>query len=250
MNRKIVFLLIASLLATTSWAGPRHHAKKAPPAGGTDKEQTIGVGSGAAIGALAGGPIGLILGAAFGGWIGDRFHHERTEKLAAQQRYDQSQSENQALQARANGVERELVATRTDLATEHGAHRRDLEEALALEVLFRTEDSSLDEGTEQRLTRLAGLVAPMDGTVVRIEGHTDARGTEDYNAQLSALRAANVRDALIRAGLPAERIVVDAAGESAAAAPEQDPDGMALERRVDITLVDGGSDRVASRLEP
>ena len=117
-------------------------------------------------------------------------------------------------------------------------------------MLFRTEDSSLDEGTEQRLTRLASLVAPMGGTVVRIEGHADARGTEDYNEQLSAMRAANVRDALIRGGLPAERIVVTAAGESGAVAGEQDTDGMALERRVDITLVDGGADRVASRLDP
>lgn len=250
MNRKILFLLATSLLVTsTGWAGQRHRAKHQPTAD-TDKEQSIGLGGGAAIGAMAGGPVGVVLGAAFGAWLGDRFHHERMERQAAEQSNAQTRNELQAAAKRASATERDLSAARTELASERGAHRRDLEEALALEVLFRTEDSSLDEGTEQRLTRLAGLVAPMGGTVVRIEGHTDARGTEDYNEQLSAVRAANVRDALIRGGLPAERIVVTAAGESGAVAGEQDTDGMALERRVDITLVDGGADRVASRLDP
>jgi outer membrane protein OmpA-like peptidoglycan-associated protein len=248
MKGKVIVLLVSCVLATTSWAGERHRVRH-DGGSGTDKETGIGLGAGAAIGAL-GGPVGVVLGAAFGGWLGDRFHHERADKQAADQRYEQARTDLEAAEQKAATQMQELTAARTSLAAEQDTHRRDLEEALALEVLFRTEDSSLDDGTQQRLTRLAGLVAPMSGTVVRIEGHTDARGTEDYNDQLSALRAANVRDVLIRGGLPAERIVVTAAGESGAAAPEQDTDGMALERRVEITLVDGAQNRVASRLEP
>ena len=248
MNGKVIVLLVSCMLATTGWAGERHRVRH-DGGSGADKETGIGLGAGAAIGAL-GGPLGVVLGAAFGGWLGDRFHHERADKEAAEQHYSQARTDLEAAQQTATTNMRDLTAARTSLAAEQDAHRRDLEEALALEVLFRTEDSSLDDGTQQRLTRLAGLVAPMSGTVVRIEGHTDARGTEDYNAQLSALRAANVRDVLIRGGLPAERIVVTAEGESGAAATEQDTDGMALERRVEITLVDGAENRVASRLEP
>ena len=38
------------------------------------KEENIGVGSGAVIGALAGGPVGFIIGAAIGAKLGDTMH--------------------------------------------------------------------------------------------------------------------------------------------------------------------------------
>jgi outer membrane protein OmpA-like peptidoglycan-associated protein len=133
-----------------------------------------------------------------------------------------------------------------ELYNERVAHRRDLTDALSVEVFFRTEDSGIAADTEQRLATLAALVAPLEGAVIRLEGHADARGTEAYNAQLSVARAEAVRDALVRAGLPAERIVVSAVGESDSTAAEQDADGMALERRVRLHVVDlDDSSRVA-----
>jgi outer membrane protein OmpA-like peptidoglycan-associated protein len=105
-------------------------------------------------------------------------------------------------------------------------------------VFFRTEESGIGTTTEERLTRLAGLVEPMEGAVIRLEGHADARGTETYNAALSTARAEAVRDALIRGGMPAERVIVAAIGEAAAVAGEQDTDGMALDRRVQVHVID------------
>ena len=90
------------------------------------------------------------------------------------------------------------------------------------------------------------LIEPMDGAVIRLAGHTDARGTESYNSTLSTARAEAVREALIRGGMPAERVIVTGAGEAAATAVEQDVDGMALERRVELDIMDvGDSSRVA-----
>jgi type VI secretion system protein ImpK len=63
------------------------------------------------------------------------------------------------------------------------------------------------------------------------------RGTQKYNDALSTARAVSVRDALVRAGMPAERIVVTGEGSADATAPEQDVDGMALDRRVAVTVV-------------
>src|SRR5690606_32248182 len=79
MKSKILVLAIGSMLATSSFAGERNRAN-------ANKEESIGIGSGAAIGAAAGGPVGLILGAAFGGWLGDRFNHERGERRMAERR--------------------------------------------------------------------------------------------------------------------------------------------------------------------
>ena len=110
-------------------------------------------------------------------------------------------------------------------------------EAMDVHVLFKTGASDLAEDTGERLARLAALVAGMDDMLLRIEGHADGRGDEEANEQLSAQRAASVRDVLLEAGVPASRIVVEAVGERDARATEEDVDGMALERRVQLTLV-------------
>lgn len=243
MQKKLIVLIVGSLLATSSFA--------AEGKGRAAKEESIGLGSGAAIGALAGGPVGLIVGAAFGGWLGDRFHHERSERVAADRRHEEAQAKADALQGRLVGNERTMKLMEAQMANERIAHRRDLLQALSIEVFFRTEDATVDGATEQRLADLADLIGPMDDTVVQVQGHTDARGATDYNDQLAATRASAVRDALIRAGVPSERIVVTAAGETAATAAENDADGMALERRVDLRIVDlSDSSRVAREVQP
>jgi len=235
-TRKIVIALIGSLLATSSMAAPKNRAPK---------EESIGVGSGAAIGALAGGPIGLVLGAAFGGWIGDRFHEERSARRTADERAVAASAHAGRLEQLLAASERAVVAKDAELFSERVAHRRNLQEALSVEVFFRTEDSGVGGTTEERLTKLAALVEPMDGAVIRLEGHTDARGTETFNTTLSTARAEAVREALIRGGMPADRVIVTAAGETSSTAPEQDTDGMALERRVEMNVVDVDAGRVA-----
>ena len=235
-TRKIVIALIGSLLATSSMAAPKNRAPK---------EESIGVGSGAAIGALAGGPIGLVLGAAFGGWIGDRFHEERSARRTADERAVAASAHAGRLEQLLAASERAVVAKDAELFSERVAHRRNLQEALSVEVFFRTEESGVGGTTEERLTKLAALVEPMDGAVIRLEGHTDARGTETFNTTLSTARAEAVREALIRGGMPADRVIVTAAGEASSMAPEQDTDGMALERRVEMNVVDVDAGRVA-----
>lgn len=241
MQKKLIALLIGSLVITgTGWTAEKGRAHKE----GTNKEESIGLGSGAAIGALAGGPVGLILGAAFGGFFGDRFHHVKAERVAAEQRATGAQITADTAERRAGRSQREVETVSAQLASERSAHREDLQQALSMEVLFRTEDATLDGATADRLAKLGGMMAPLDGTVIRLEGFADARGTESYNAQLSVTRATAVRDALIRGGMPAERIVVAAEGERTATAT--DADGMALERRVRLDVVDmGDASRVA-----
>jgi outer membrane protein OmpA-like peptidoglycan-associated protein len=248
MQKKLIVLIIGSLLATSSFAGPRNRAAKdeTRETRVTAKEESIGLGSGAVIGAAAGGPVGFILGAAFGGWLGDRFHHERSARHEADERAAHASAHADSLQTLLATSERVVAEKNSELFSERVAHRRDLQEALSVEVFFRTEESGLGGPTEERIAKLAALVEPMEGAVIRLDGYTDARGTETYNSTLSMARAEAVRDALIRGGMPAERVIVTGAGETTSAATEQDTDGMALERRVEMNVVDvDGPGRVA-----
>jgi outer membrane protein OmpA-like peptidoglycan-associated protein len=233
MRKQIIVLAVGALLAQTGWTRDKSDDPKDHPG----KQESIGLGSGAAIGALAGGPVGLIIGAAMGGWLGDRFHHERVARAESQQQAGAAQAEAASLNLRLTAAEQQLTALDAQLQSERNAHRDDVERAVALDVHFRTEDSTIDAGDEQRLAELAAFIAPLDGTVIRLDGHTDVRGTQKYNDALSTARAESVRDALVRAGMPAERIVVTSEGSADATATDQDADGMALDRRVAVTVV-------------
>jgi len=251
MKKQVIALVIGSLLATSSYAGPRNRAPKDETNGVAPKEEAIGVGSGAAIGAMAGGPVGFVVGAALGGWFGDRFHSERRARRLAEERVVEVTGRAGQLEQRLAASEQATAEKDAVLFGERSAHRWDLKEALSIEVFFRTEESGIGSATEERLTSLAALVEPMDGTVIRLEGHADARGTEAFNTTLSTARAEAVRDALIRGGMPADRVIVAATGEAGAVAAEQDGDGMALDRRVQVHVIDlGDANRVALEATP
>jgi len=69
-----------------------------------------------------------------------------------------------------------------------------------------------------------------------VTGHADRAGPPSHNDALSKRRAAQVRDALVKAGVPANQIVTQARGENAPLLPT--PDGVAepQNRRVEIEL--------------
>jgi OmpA-OmpF porin, OOP family len=76
------------------------------------------------------------------------------------------------------------------------------------------------------------------GTPVRIvaTGHADRVGPPDYNQNLSERRAAAVREALLRAGLPANQITTVGRGEEQPLVPTPDGVREAQNRRVEIAL--------------
>lgn len=239
MNKKaLIVLLLSGTAAMPAFADDDK---------GLPKEGAIGFGSGIAIGAAAGGPIGAAIGAAVGAWFGERLHEEKTGRRESEAKVAALTEHAGSLESRLAGNERELNRIRADLGAERRAHRRQLEQALAVDVFFRTEESALDDATQERLADVARIVAPIDGAMVRVEAHADARGTEQYNEALSAARAASVRDALVRGGLPENRVVVEAVGEAMATAADNDVDGMARERRVTMTIVDMAAENRVAR---
>ena len=220
MTKQLLTGLAVALVATPAWTSETSVAPK---------EEKIGVGSGAVIGAIAGGPIGMVLGAALGGWAGDRFHKERSRGDAAETALGEVSAERDSLEDKLRGTEHELGTLRVM----HAA----LEEAVEVQVYFHTEQSTLDADTEEHLARIATVIGELDDVTVVIEGYADSRGEATYNEQLSAARATAVRDTLLRAGVPMDQITMNAVGETQASAPENDFDALALERKVSLTIV-------------
>jgi outer membrane protein OmpA-like peptidoglycan-associated protein len=72
---------------------------------------------------------------------------------------------------------------------------------------------------------------------VRIEGHTDASGSNNANQVLSQQRAEAVLAALASRGVEATRMTAIGRGEDVPVAPNDSADGKARNRRVEIILL-------------
>ncbi len=77
---------------------------------------------------------------------------------------------------------------------------------------------------------------------LRIEGHTDSRGSESYNLQLSQARADAVRQYFIDHGVEPERLVAVGYGESRPLDPAQTRAAYAKNRRVDFFVEEWSDD--------
>ena len=72
-------------------------------------------------------------------------------------------------------------------------------------VFFAVDQSTLSGTAMATLDRQVGWLLANPGRI-EIEGHADERGTEQYNLQLGARRAAAVRDYMVSRGVPDGRI--------------------------------------------
>ena len=107
---------------------------------------------------------------------------------------------------------------------------------LGAEALFDTSSADLVAASEQALTDLLTELDeyPEISRIVVI-GHTDSRGTEDYNQALSERRAEAVQ-AYLQAAYPDVDITSRGEGEDRPVATNSTAEGRQLNRRVDIEV--------------
>lgn len=105
-------------------------------------------------------------------------------------------------------------------------------------------------GADPVIAEIAAEALDRSDAVVVVTGHTGSRGDPDANLALSLERAEAVRDALVAAAVPADRIVTVAAGADQPMAVETGETDRAYQLRLaraDILLTDeppsaGGGD--------
>lgn len=105
-------------------------------------------------------------------------------------------------------------------------------------VNFETNKATLLKRSETFLNELGLILAqnPERWSFLTIEGHTDFRGQLEYNNKLSLERATSVRDALARAGVPANRIRALGYGPNRPIDPANNELAWARNRRVELNF--------------
>ena len=104
---------------------------------------------------------------------------------------------------------------------------------------FRTNSAKIPSEFKPRLAELTEYVnRPPAFTRLIVHGHTDSRGSANYNLALSQRRADMVRKALILAyGLPADKIAAIGHGEDQPIADNLTPEGLLANRRVEFEIM-------------
>ena len=100
--------------------------------------------------------------------------------------------------------------------------------------LFDHGEIRLRESAEADIGRLADGLYRDERTGLVVVGHSDASGSTEFNFELSHRRAVTVAQALVRFGVPPNRISVAGRGETQPIADNETEDGRARNRRIEI----------------
>jgi outer membrane protein OmpA-like peptidoglycan-associated protein len=211
--KRLVVLSMAGMLFLVGCATPMNKSQT----GGA-----YGTAGGAAAGALLGQVIGhdtkstligAAIGAAVGGVAGAGVGHMMDKQ---EQQMSQSLANSDAVAMQRSG---DLLAV-----------------TLKGDVSFATNSSVVLPGVYSELDRIASSLSQYPQTLVRIEGHTDSVGGEEFNMDLSRRRAEAVKNLLVQRKVDGSRMEVVAFGETSPVATNDTEAGRQMNRRVVIMI--------------
>ncbi len=170
-----------------------------------------------------------------------------TKALAAETRAEMAMAEAEAAKQKLQQAkaEAEMLA---DKLTELKAKQSERGIVLTLEdIVFAYNSDQLQRGGERTIGRIAEFLQQYDKRKVLIEGHTDSRGSDSYNLQLSERRAAAVKRSLVAAGVSEDRISTSGLGEQYPVATNDSDEGRAKNRRVELIISNTDDKEVQAR---
>ncbi len=103
-------------------------------------------------------------------------------------------------------------------------------------MLFDVGSYQLRPEIRENLVELTKILNKYEDTGILVEGHTDDRGTEEYNQTLSENRAKSVYNQLVREGVSSMRFTVVGMGENRPIADNNTVEGRQQNRRVEIVI--------------
>lgn len=194
----------------------------------TQKGGAVGVVAGGAMGAVIGKAtgntaLGAIIGATVGGATGAVIGHQMDKQAE------------------------EIKKTVPDAKVERVGEGIVVEFSSA--VLFGFDKSSLSSEAKTNLDKLVIVLNTYPDTDIEVQGHTDSKGSESYNMDLSIKRAASVSDYLRVNGINTSRISIRGFGESVPKYNNDTKAGQSQNRRVEFLITANEKMKAAAEKE-
>ena len=167
--------------------------------------------------------------------------------LAAQQRAEQAQQKAEEYR---KAREAELARLQQALGQIASTRRTGMGLVMTLgskDIRFDFDKSNLHPKDKEVLSRIAGILSLLKGYQIYVYGYTDDIGTKEYNLKLSDRRAEAVRNYLVQNGLDPNIITTKGYGNADPLVPGSSPQARAINRRVEIGIVDSTIRPLASQ---
>ena len=208
IHRSSILFIAALLVGSLSLSGCASLSNtEKGAAGGAAGGAVVGAVIGNAAGSTAKGAIiGAILGGAAGAIIG-----QQMDKQAAE------------LEKDLEDVEIERVGEGIQITFNSG-------------ILFDFDSAGLRTEARENLSTLAESLQDYANTELMIVGHTDSRGADDYNYDLSLRRANSAAGHLVTQGVPRDRMTILGKGETEPVASNDTDAGRQQNRRVEVAI--------------
>ncbi|MBN2332942.1 MAG: OmpA family protein [Deltaproteobacteria bacterium] len=104
------------------------------------------------------------------------------------------------------------------------------------DLTFDFDSATIRPGLYAEIDRIAEIMRQYPQTLIRVEGHTDSTGSEQYNMELSQRRARAVADLLVQRQVSSSRIERIGFGEGSPIATNETESGRMMNRRVEIKI--------------
>lgn len=104
-------------------------------------------------------------------------------------------------------------------------------------IFFAALSYDLEDKSRTELDELVKFMSQNPEVKGEISGHTDDRGSDEYNMDLSLNRAKSVYNYLIQAGVDPARIKYQGYGKNQPAAPNDSEENRALNRRIEFKIL-------------
>lgn len=106
-------------------------------------------------------------------------------------------------------------------------------------IYFDLDESNLADESRSALEAKAPVLLRHPSMRIRITGHADERGSDEYNLALGLRRAAEAKRYLAALGIPEDRIEIVTLGEERPAVQGQSEEAWALNRRAEFEIISG-----------